>query len=243
MVTGIEVAGVTKRYGHMVAIEDVSLSAACGEVYGLVGFNGAGKTTLLKTIAGVYLPDAGTVTFGGEDAHRGRTPLNAPFIVADEPYFLAQATPATMRDFFKGYYPRWSDATYEALLDLFDLDPKLKIAGFSKGMQRQMGLLLGLASGARYLLLDESFDGLDVSKRDLLKRLLRLYARSCDAAVVLSSHNMDELQDVSDRIGMIRDHGLAFDRPIADFHSGELNHLFLDEREVSDDELRSVFKW
>lgn len=239
----IEVQGVTKRFGRSTAIEDISFQAMNGQVYGLVGYNGAGKTTLLKTIAGVYLPTSGQVTFDGKLAHRNLEPEYAPYIVADEPYFLAQATPQSMRDFFCGYYPRWSDQTFDKLLEVFGLERSAKIAGFSKGMQRQVGLMLGLASGARYLLLDESFDGLDVSKRSTLKRLLRLYARECDAAVILSSHNMEELHDVSDRIGMIRDHRLVFDRPVGELEPGELDRLFLEGEEVSDRELEAVFCW
>ena len=239
----IQLEGVTKRFGGYTAVEDVSFVAQSGQVYGLVGYNGAGKTTLLKTMAGVFLPDAGKVSFDGVDVHGGLDAEHAPYIVADEPYFLPQATPRSMRNFTSGYYPRWSDKVFDNLLELFGLDPGAKIAGFSKGMQRQCGLLLGLSSGARYLLLDESFDGLDVSKRSILKRLLKLYARTCDATVVLSSHNMDELRDVSDRIGMIRDHRLAFDKPAAEFSGGELDRLFLEGEEVADDELEAVFVW
>lgn len=239
----IQIENLSKRYGRKLALKNISFTAESGQVYGLVGFNGAGKTTLLKTIAGVYLPDGGRVLFDGRGLSSRRARQRALFIVADEPYFIAQATPDKMRDFFSGYYPDWSDATYRNLLRLFGLDPNAKIAGFSKGMQRQMGLLLGLASGARYLLLDESFDGLDVSKRDILKRLLRLYSRKREASVILSSHNMEELYDVSDRIGMIRDRKLAFDRPVGEIEQGELSRLFLEQEEVSDNDLERLFVW
>ncbi len=239
----IEILNLTKRYGKYVAIHDVSFKVEDGQVYGLVGFNGAGKTTLLKTVAGVYLPDTGKVKFNGKDAHTQRSAKRAVFIVADEPYFLPQATPDSMREFYCGYYPEWSDKTYQNLLRLFKLNKDAKIAGFSKGMQRQMNLLLGLSSGARFLLLDESFDGLDVSKRDILKRLLRLYAKKRNASIILSSHNMEELQDVSDRVGMIKDNTLVFDKPVGELGEGELSRMFLEEEEVSDEELEHLFVW
>ena len=169
--------------------------------------------------------------------------MEPEFIVADEPYFLPQATPDSMREFYCGYYPEWSDKTYQNLLRLFKLNKDAKIAGFSKGMQRQMNLLLGLSSGARFLLLDESFDGLDVSKRDILKRLLRLYAKKRNASIILSSHNMEELQDVSDRVGMIKDNTLVFDKPVGELGEGELSRMFLEEEEVSDEELEHLFVW
>lgn len=243
----IQIQNVTKRYGRFTAIEGITLSAADGSVYGLVGYNGAGKTTLLKTVAGVYLPDEGKVLVDGTSAHVGRTPERTPFIVADEPFFLPQATPDSMRSFYAGYYPDWSDATYANLMTLFGLDRRTRISGFSKGMQRQAAILLGLSTGAKSLLLDESFDGLDLSKRILLKRLLRKYAQVRGAAVILSSHNLRELEDVADRIGMIEDHRLVFDETVDDLHEKNpgrsLEQIFLDEREVSDLDIDKVFIW
>lgn len=215
----IEIENLMKRYGRFVAIEDISFSVDNGTVYGLVGYNGAGKTTLLKTVSGAYLPNAGRVTIDGFSPYGSRDPGRTPFIVADEPYFIPQATPDSMRGFYAGYYPAWSDATYKNLLALFGLDGSARIGGFSKGMQRQTGILLGLATGARTLLLDESFDGLDLGKRNLLKRLLRNYAQVREAAVILSSHNLRELEDVADRLGMIEDHHLMFDEPVDDLHA------------------------
>lgn len=243
----LEIQGVTKRYGSFTAIEDISFTVPDGCVYGLVGYNGAGKTTLLKTVAAVYLPDAGEVLVNGESAYGARTPERAPFIVADEPYFLPQATPDTMRAYYAGYYPDWSDATYRNLLKLFGLDATAKIGGFSKGMQRQVAILLGLATGARTILLDESFDGLDLSKRILLKRLLRRYSRVRNASVILSSHNLRELEDVADRLGMIEQHRLVFDETVEDLHAQHpgqsLEQIFLEEREVSEHDIDGIFVW
>lgn len=243
----LEIKGVTKRYGKFTAIEDISLSVPDGCVYGLVGYNGAGKTTLLKTVAAVYLPDEGEVLVNGVSAHARRTPDRTPFIVADEPYFLPQATPDAMRDYYAGYYPDWSDGTYRNLLALFKLDARAKLGGFSKGMQRQVAILLGLATGARTLLLDESFDGLDLSKRILLKRLLRRYARVRNASVILSSHNLRELEDVADCIGMIEGRRLIFDETVESLHAAHpgqsLEQIFLEEGEVNEDDLDRVFVW
>lgn len=243
----LEIRGVTKRYGGFTAIEDISFTVPDGTVYGLVGYNGAGKTTLLKTVAAVYLPDAGEVLVDGTSAHSHRTPERTPFIVADEPYFLPQATPNAMRNYYAGYYPEWSDATYRNLLSLFKLDGQAKIGGFSKGMQRQTAILLGLSSGARTVLLDESFDGLDLSKRILLKALLRRYARVRNASVILSSHNLRELEDVADLLGMIEKHRLIFDESVEDLHAQHpgqsLEEIFLEEGEVNEHDLDSVFVW
>lgn len=229
----IEVAGIVKRFGTYTALEDITLTVQDGMVYGLVGYNGAGKTTLLKIIAGVYKPDKGEVHIDGVPMHHDRVSHDSLFIVADEPYFLPQATPETMRSFYRGYYPNWSDDVYERMLSLFGLDPGAKITGFSKGMQRQLGILLGFATGVKTMLLDESFDGLDLGKRNLLKRLLRQYAHEKGSSIILSSHNLRELEDAADHLGMIKGCRLTFDDSVAAVHErypgSSLEEIFLSE--------------
>ncbi|WP_302963558.1 ABC transporter ATP-binding protein [uncultured Adlercreutzia sp.] len=241
----IQATGIGKRFGAHQVLDDISLTAPNGQVYGLVGYNGAGKTTLLKIIAGVYRPDAGTVLIDGVDMHADSVSHDSLFIVADEPFFLSQADPETMRAFYRGYYPLWSDEVYERLLGLFDLDPHAKIAGFSKGMQRQLGILLGFATGVKTMLLDESFDGLDLSKRNLLKRLLRQYARERDASVVLSSHNLRELEDAVDNLGMIKGARLVFNGSVAEVHEqypdASLEEIFLSEGTGREESIDGIF--
>jgi ABC-2 type transport system ATP-binding protein len=227
----IEVRGLTKRYGGRqgrVVLEDVGLVVRDGSVFGLVGYNGAGKTTLLKIIAGIYRPSAGTVLL---DGRQGPARPGGLFIVADEPYFVPQATPRAMGRLYRGYYPAFSDDVYHGLLEAFGLDARARIEGFSKGMQRQCAMALGLASGARALLLDESFDGLDLSKRRLLKRLLRAYACSRGAAVMVTSHNLLEIEDIADDLGMIDGCRLVFSGAVEDVrreHPGaSLEEIFL----------------
>ncbi len=236
----IEIEGVTKSFGRKRVIEEVSLVVPDATVYGLVGYNGAGKTTLLKIVAGVYRPDAGSVRIGGTEFSGGRASGRegeSLFIVADDPFFLPQATPETMRSFYRGYYPRWSDAVYERLLALFGLDPTAKIAGFSKGMQRQLGILLGFSTGARVMLLDESFDGLDLGKRNLLKRLVRRYAYEKQASIILASHNLRELEDAADRLGMIKGSRLSFDGSVEEvrmrYPGASLEEIFLSEGDAA----------
>lgn len=214
----IEISHLTKRYGSKVAIEDISFSVPDGTVYGLVGHNGAGKTTLLKTAAGVYLPTSGSILIDGRRVGERHGDIPAPFIVADEPYFVAGATLERMRDFYAGYYPSWSDETFSNLVGLSGLDSRSRIAGYSKGMQRQAAILLGLSTGARTVLMDESFDGLDMPKRTLLKRLLHRYAQVRNAAVILSSHNLRELEGIADRLGMIEEARLVFDEAVEALH-------------------------
>ncbi|MDR0515077.1 MAG: ABC transporter ATP-binding protein [Coriobacteriaceae bacterium] len=215
----IEVESLTKRFGGrggFLALQDISLTVSEAEVYGLVGYNGAGKTTLLKCIAGIYRPDCGRVLVN--DIMARRLAPGKLFIVADEPYFMAQATPLQMQKHYRGYYPAWDSTLFSRLLDAFGLPGSARIEGFSKGMQRQCGIALGLASGARALLLDESFDGLDLSKRNLIKSLLAAYARERKASVVITSHNLSEIEDVATSLGMIDGHRLVFTGSVAEVH-------------------------
>lgn len=241
----IEISGITKRFGSYVALDDITLTVEDGTVYGLVGYNGAGKTTLLKIVAGVYKPDAGSVHIDGVPMHDDRVSHDSLFIVADEPYFLPQATPETMRSFYRGYYPNWSDEVYERMLALFGLDPTAKVTGFSKGMQRQLGILLGFATGVRTMLLDESFDGLDLGKRNLLKRLLKAYAKERNASVILSSHNLRELEDAADHLGMIKGCRLTFDGSVEAVHKqypgASLEEIFLSEGGGKVEDIHGVF--
>ncbi len=207
----IDVQKVTKKYGSFVAVEDVSLSASSGVIYGLVGYNGAGKTTLLKTIAGIYRPESGSVLADGENVFGSAGYPRQMFLLSDDPYFAPQASLDDMRHIYSGYYPNWSDKTFKKLSELFGLDRCAKINGFSKGMQRQAAIVLALATHPRYLLMDEAFDGLDLSKRNLLKKLLRQYVCKKQAVLVASSHNLLELEELADRIGILRDRKLCFD--------------------------------
>jgi ABC-2 type transport system ATP-binding protein len=246
----IELVSLTKRYGGkqgQTAIEDITLTVQSGRVYGLVGSNGAGKTTLLRIIAGICLPTSGSVRCGG----RARPSPGTRALVSDEPYVLPQATPETMGRFYRGYYPRWSDAVYARLLSLFGLNGRARIEGFSKGMARQVAIALGLASGAEVLLLDESFDGLDFARRRLIRRLVCSYAHTRDAAVMLTSHNLAEVEDVVDDLGMIDGCRLVFSSSIQELrrsHPGaSLEEICLDaggqmaSAAISDADLEALF--
>lgn len=215
----IDVKNVTKKYGSFTAVEEVSLKATNGVIYGLVGYNGAGKTTLLKTMAGIYRPESGLVLADGENVFGSAGYHRQMFLISDDPYFLPQASLDDMRRVYKGYYPNWSDKTFKKLSELFRLDRCAKINGFSKGMQRQANIVLALATHPRYLLMDEAFDGLDLSKRNLLKTLLRQYVYEKQAVLVASSHNLLELEELADRIGILRDRKLCFDATVEDMRS------------------------
>ncbi len=210
----IEVKNLTKRYGRFTALQELSLRAKPGSIYGLVGYNGAGKTTLLKCMIGMFKPEEGRVLVEGENVYDNAAMKRTMFFIPDELFFLPQATMERMAAFYRGFYPNWNGQTFEKLTKLFKLDPKARIHGFSKGMQRQAAFILGLSTGPKYLLLDELFDGLDPIMRNLVRQLLLEAIAECETTVVVSSHNLRELEDLCDHIGVINSRHIVYDNSI-----------------------------
>lgn len=207
----IDILHVSKAFDGKPVLEDLSLQVENGSIYGLIGYNGAGKTTLMKMIADVYRADSGDILLDGRSSLDNEAVKRELFLLPDEFYLLAQATPRSMANFYRGFYPRWNQQTFEKICALFELDIRKRIRSYSKGMQRQAYLALALASHPRYLLLDETFDGLDPVKRNLTRQILLEYIAEREVCVLLSSHNLGELEGVCDHFGLINAHHLVFD--------------------------------
>ncbi|MDF2922828.1 MAG: hypothetical protein K0R57_1742 [Paenibacillaceae bacterium] len=220
----IQAENITKSFGNYEVLADFSLQMEQGCIYGVVGYNGAGKTTLMKTIAGIYRPETGRVLVNGEPVYENEQVKRSIFMVQDEPYFAPQGTLDAMALFYSGYYPAWSNRVYRRLLHAFGLDGKARISSFSKGMQRQASLILGLSTLPYCLLLDESFDGLDLSKRNMLKSLLQVYLKSREAVIVVSSHNLRELEGLCGYIAILRDKRLSYAASVEEMHLKQIRY-------------------
>ncbi len=210
----ILINGVGKSFSGTAVLRDVSIEVADGSIYGLVGYNGAGKTTLLNLIGGLYRPDTGEiladvgdkrVKVTGNDIFRREA-----FCVFDEPYYLPQSTPESMARYYRGFYRDFSPELFGKLCKILDIDPEKRLNSFSKGMKRKADLCFALASKARYLLLDESFDGLDPGMRLTVKDLLLEYMADTGATVVMASHNLHELEGVCDTVGLLNRQNIVF---------------------------------
>ena len=207
----IEIKNVTKKFGDFTAIDGLSFTVNKASIYGLVGYNGAGKTTLLKTIAGVYIADGGEVLIDGVNTFDSTTVRQTLFYVPDDIYFEPYSTIAKMADFYRGYYPAFSDETLDKLCGVFGLDKNAKLNSFSKGMQRQAEMILGMSTNPEILLLDESFDGLDPAKRNLMNNMIVEYVAERGCSVIVSSHNLHELTDICDHIALINGKKIVLD--------------------------------
>lgn len=216
----IELKEFTKKFGDVTAVDAVSFQVEPGSIFGLVGSNGAGKSTLLRSICGVYEPDGGQVLLDGEAPYENPAVKGKVFFVSDYPYFMNQFALKDMADFFRRIYPNWSEEEYARLQKIFPLDPKIKIHNMSKGMQRQAALTCALATMPEYLLMDEVFDGLDPVMRQLLKRVISERAAERQMTVVIASHNLRELEDFCDHVGLIHKGGVVFEQELDELKLG-----------------------
>ena len=245
----IEINHVSKSFGDKTVLDDITLTVSDGSIYGLVGYNGAGKTTLLCLMAGLYAPDKGNITadIDGSRSVGGKLNVYASeaarrdiFLIPDDPYVLPQASLNTMAAFYRGFYPRFSMETFGRLTELFGLDPKKKINGFSKGMKRQAAIILGLSSRARYLLLDESFDGLDPSIRMTVCDLLMEYMAETGATIVMASHNLHEIENVCDTVGMLNGTHIVYSCEIEAIKERYTRIRAGFDREITSDALKDI---
>lgn len=232
----IEIKNVTKGFGDFVAVKDMSFTVENGSIYGLVGYNGAGKTTLLKTIADVYRADGGEITLDGKKIADSKTEKEKIFYVPDDIYFVANSTMDKMAKFYAGFYPRFNFDTYDKLVEVFGLNPQKRLNGFSKGMQRQAEMVLAMSTRPEVLLLDESFDGLDPAKRALMRELIIEYASETGASVIISSHNLHELENMCDHVGLINGKKLVINSSVDEMSASvcKFRIIFNDKRDRED---------
>ena len=212
----LKLQNVSKSFDGFLALDDLTLNVPQGAVYGLVGPNGAGKTTAIRHITGVYRPDSGSVTLAGEPVFENPEAKAKIGYIPDDIFYYPAATLEDMRRFYRDIYPTFDDALFERLREIFPLPEKSPIRRFSKGMQKQAAFHLTLAARPRMLVLDEPVDGLDPVMRRQVMSLILSEVADTGATVLISSHNLRELEDVCDHVG-IMDHGrMLLERSLAD---------------------------
>ena len=212
----LEMNSVTKTFGTFKALDNLTLTVPQGAVYGLVGPNGAGKSTAIRHLTGVYRPDSGTVQVDGQPVYENPAVKSDVGYIPDEIFFFPSATMEDMRRFYKGLYPRFDEDLYRRLYDIFRLPKNGQIRRFSKGMQKQAAFHLALAMRPKVLILDEPVDGLDPVMRRQVMSLILSDVAEYGTTVLISSHNLRELEDVCDHVG-IMDHGkMLLEKSLAD---------------------------
>ena len=207
---------VHKSFGAIPALDSVTAEIKTGSVYGLIGSNGAGKSTFLRVLAGVLQPDSGSVTIEEQNVFENNEIKRKCFLISDEQYFFSGCTPADMKDFYKSLYPMFDESRYHDLMKKFGLDERRKIRTFSKGMKKQVSVICAISSGADYLFCDETFDGLDPVARQAVKSLFAGDVAEYGMTPVIASHNLRELEDICDCIGLLHRGGILFSRDLDD---------------------------
>ena len=212
----LEIRNLTKTFGDFKALDDLSMTVPKGTVYGLVGPNGAGKSTAIRCMVGVYRPDSGSVTMNGEFVYENPDLKARIGYIPDEIFYFPAATLEEMRRFYKGIYPDFDDNLFERLYEIFSLPRKTPIRRFSKGMQKQAAFHLTICCRPNVLILDEPVDGLDPVMRRQVMSLILADVAERGTTVLISSHNLRELEDVCDHVG-IMDHGhMLLEKSLAD---------------------------
>ncbi len=202
----IEAKQLIKQFGKLRALDGLSIQAPEGSIYGLVGPNGAGKSTLIRCLTGVYRPEQGAVTLDGEPVWENPGVKRKIACIPDEIFYFPQASIAGMADFYAGIYPTFDRELFRRLGQVFELPKGSPIRRFSKGMQKQAAFWLAISIRPEVLILDEPVDGLDPVMRRQVWQLLLSDVSQNGTTVLVSSHNLRELEDVCDRVGIV-DHG------------------------------------
>lgn len=212
----LELKNVTKTFGDFVALDHLSMSIPKGCVYGLVGPNGAGKSTAIRHLTGVYRPDSGEITMDGLPIYENPAQKQRIGFIPDEIFYFPSATLEDMHHYYKGLYPQFDDDLWVRLHDVFQLPRKSQIRRFSKGMQKQAAFHLAICTRPDVLILDEPVDGLDPVMRRQVWSLILSDVVQRGTTVLISSHNLRELEDICDHVG-IMDHGkMLIERSLAD---------------------------
>ena len=198
----LEIKNVTKAFKDKSVLDNVSLNIYHGSIFGLVGVNGAGKSTLLRSVAGIYSLDDGLVLFEGLDTYVDPEIRKRIFLVSDDPYYPYGSSIKSLKMFYKSFYD-FDEEVYQKYLNLFKLSETDNISNFSKGMKRQALLLIALACKPELLLLDEAFDGLDPIVRVHIKNALSDLIEDNNSLIIISSHNLKELEDICDSYGIL----------------------------------------
>ena len=215
----IETKKLTKRFGDIPAVDRINARIQDANVFGLIGTNGAGKSTFLRLLCGILKPEEGCVLVDGSPVYENEDLKRNIFYISDDQHYLAGSTPEDMVHFCSAFYPDFDRERAFRLFSAFGLDRGRKITTFSKGMKKQLSVILGLCSRTRYLLCDETFDGLDPVIRNLVKSVVCQYVEEDGMTVIVSSHSLKELEGLCDCLGLLYGGKMVFTSEVSELQS------------------------
>lgn len=220
----IEVKNLNKSFGNFKSLDNLSLNVKKGSVYGLVGPNGAGKTTFIKNLMGIYRPDSGSMTVNGEEVYENPALKQKIIYISDDLFFFTTYSILDTAKLYADIYKDWDWETFNKLKEIFKIDVKRKCFRLSKGMQKQVAFWLGICTKPDLMVLDEPMDGLDPVMRKNTWSLLLQDVVEREMTVLVSSHNLRELEDVCDHVGIMFNGKLVLEKQLDDV-KGEIHKL------------------
>ena len=210
----IEVRNVMKEFDGFRALDDMSMTVPTGAVYGLVGPNGAGKSTIIRHLTGIYRQDAGEITIDGAPVFENPEVKSRIAYIPDDIFYYANASIREMMDFYRSIYPHFDAERFKKLADVFGLDPKRQMRRLSKGMQKQAAFWIAVSLRPEILILDEPVDGLDPVMRRQIWSIIMADVAENGTTVLVSSHNLRELEDVCDSVGIMNKGKIMIERSL-----------------------------
>ncbi len=236
----IEIRNVKKGYSEESVIEKINLTVEDSSILGLIGYNGCGKTTLLNVCAGIFKADEGAVYIDGKDVFDNTEEKLSLFYVSDNMFFPSGATGNSASKYYARYYPETDKEVLNNICGLFGLNLKKSVKSYSKGMLRQFSLALALACKPKYLLIDESFDGLDPHKKEIIRKLLLEYVNSTTCSVIISSHNLSEIYNLCDKIAMIKSKSIFLESNIDDVSENFRKFTLRFNEEITEEKFNNI---
>lgn len=239
----IEIKSVTKKFGEIRALNEISLEIEEGKIFGLIGTNGAGKSTLMNILSGVYRQDSGEVLIDGETVYENEEIKAKIGYISDEPFYPRNSTPESMAKLYQSVYSRFDIYRFYDFMAKLDLDKKRKISTFSKGMKKQLSIALVLCINPKYLILDETFDGLDPSMRQVFKSLFINAMAENNVTPIIASHNLREIEDICDTVGVIHKGGVILNKDLVSLKLGICKLQFAFAKGFDVEEMLAEFKY
>jgi len=209
-----EVVNVSKSFDKLKAVDQVSVAIKEGNIFGLLGTNGAGKSTLIRMMCGVIKPDQGEILLDGRKVYENIEVKQKIFYISDDQYYFSNATPKDIRVYYQAVYPKFDTERFNNLIKNFELDSNRKVNTFSKGMKKQLSILCAVCANTDYILCDETFDGLDPVMRQAVKSIFAKEMSERNMTAVIASHNLRELEDICDCIGLLHKGGILLSKEL-----------------------------
>ena len=216
----IEIRELTKTFEGIRAVDNITTTIHEGQIFGLVGSNGAGKSTFLRLLSGIMKADQGTILIDGQKVFENLEIKNEICFLPDTAYFFPNATVRVMKNSYKMVYKKFDEKKFDELAEKFHVEMDRKISTFSKGMKKQVSMLLGICARTKYLFCDETFDGLDSVMRQAVKSLFALEVINREFTPIIASHNLREIEDICDTVGLLHKGGILFTKDMEEmkFH-------------------------